>query len=234
MGLLQRKKDIIEIKISKPIEDLKSIDDVLYEPRSWSPDDLKDACNNLSFDSSQSIGEFENLTIQYIIRNFFFILHQTGLYNPQKKLWTQLAQTKKITIKPYKKIPRKERENTKINDIIFEDTNRKFILVRLVYPGSQLNFAGFKPLIASIPSRCVGLFYITDQEPDSKTLSLIKTKTNAGDFFDKYRSPIAPGCSFNLVRYEVQQGKLIYRLVHPDLNKNVEAELCFNYSEHSS
>ncbi len=133
MGLLQRKKDIIEIKISKPIEDLKSIDDVLYEPRSWSPDDLKDACNNLSFESSQTIGEFENLSIQYIIRNFFFLMHQTGLYNPQKKLWTQLAQTKKITIKPYKKIPRKERENTKINDIIFEDNNRKFILVRLVY-----------------------------------------------------------------------------------------------------
>jgi hypothetical protein len=234
MGLLQRKKDIIEIKVFKQIDDLKSIDDVLYEPRSWSPDELKDACNNLSFESDKNIGEFENLTIQYIIRNFFFIMHQTGLYNPQKKLWTQLAQTKKITIRPYKKIPRKERENTKINDIIFEDNNKKFILVRLVYPGSQLNFAGFRPLISSISSRCVGIFYITDQSPDSKNLKLIQDRTNSSDFFDKYRSPITPGCSFNLVKYQVETGKLIYRLVHPNLNKNVEAELCFNYSEHSS
>lgn len=225
MGLLQ-KKDITEIKVSKHIDDLKGIDDVLYEPRSWSPDDLKEACNNVKFESNRSISEMDSLTVQYLMRYFFYLLHQTGLYNPQKKLWSHLAQVKKIKIKPYKKLNRKEREAVTISDIILEDSTGKFLLARLVHPGSTLSYPSFKKFISSVPNKCVGLFYISDKDPDTKTLELIKGKTNANDFFDKYRSPISANCSFNLIKYEQNGGKLNYKLIHPDLNKNVEAELC--------
>jgi hypothetical protein len=65
----------IEITVSKFIDDLKSIDDVLYEPRSWSPEDLKEACNNLRFDAPEGIiagrpeFEFEFVILQFIIHN---------------------------------------------------------------------------------------------------------------------------------------------------------------------
>ncbi len=221
----------IEITVSKFIDDLKSIDDVLYEPRSWSPEDLKEACNNLRFDAPEGIiaerpeFEFEFMILQFLLRKFFYILHQTGLYNPQRKLWSLIAQTSRIKLKDYKRISRKDRGHTKITDLILEDINGRFIKVRVVHPGSQLQFPGFKNLIANIPSKCLGIFYISDQDPDEKTLKLIKDKTNAGDFLDKYRSPITKNCSFNLVKYRAMGENYKFSLIHPDLGKDVEAEM---------
>ncbi len=224
------KKDEVEILVSKHIEDLRCIDDVLFDPRSWSPDDLKEACNNVRFDTDQVIDEFANLTIQFLIKNFFFLQHQTGLYNPQKKLWSLLAQVKKIKLKSYTKLRRKDRDKAKISDIIIEDNNARFIHARLVYPNSELQFPAFNDLLSNISSKCVGLFYISDQDGDEKTIKRIKEKTNAEDFYDKYKSPITKNCSLNLIKYKIQGDKLIYNLVHPDLSKNVEAELCLVHS----
>ncbi len=228
----------IEITVSKFIDDLKSIDDVLYEPRSWSPEDLKEACNNLRFDAPDGIiaerpeFEFEFMVLQFLFRKFFYILHQTGLYNPQRKLWSLIAQTSKIKLKDYKRISRKDREHTKITDLILEDINGRFIKVRVVYPGSQLQVPGFKSLISNIPGKCLGIFYISDQIPDEKTLKLIKDKTNASDFLDKYRSPITKNCSLNLIQYSSKGDTYKFSLIHPDLGKDVEVEVqsCFTHS----
>jgi hypothetical protein len=226
----------IEVTVAKFINDLKGIDDVLYEPRSWSPESLKEACDNLRFDAPEGListrpeFEFEFIVLQFLFRKFFYIQHQTGLYNPQRKLWSLIAQTNKIKIKDYKRISRKDRVHTKITDLILEDISGKFIKVRLVHPGSELHFPGFRSLIGNIPGKCLGIFYISDQVVDEKTLNLIKTKTNASDFFDKYRSPITKNCSFNLVKYaQLSSGSYKFSLIHPDLGKDVEVEVssCF-------
>lgn len=226
----------IEVTVSKFINDLKGIDDVLYEPRSWSPESLKEACDNLRFDAPEGListrpeFEFEFVALQFLFRKFFYILHQTGLYNPQRKLWSLIGQTNKIRLKDYKRISRKDREHTKITDLILEDISGKFIKVRLVHPGSKLLFPGFRNLIGNISAKCLGIFYISDQTVDQKTLKLIKDKTNATDFFDKYKSPIAKNCSFNLIQYSPSgAGSYRFSLIHPDLGKDVEIEVssCF-------
>jgi hypothetical protein len=97
--------------------------------------------------------------------------------------------------------------------------------VRVVHPGSELQFPGFRSLIANIPGKCLGIFYISDQNPDEKTLKLIKDKTNASDFLDKYRSPIAKNCSFNLIKYSSMGKNYKFSLIHPDLGKDVEVEM---------
>lgn len=221
----------IEITVSKFIDDLKSIDDVLYEPRSWSPEDLKEACNNLRFDAPEGIlaerpeFEFEFVVLQFLFRKFFYILHQTGLYNPQRKLWSLIAQTNKIKLKDYKRISHKDKAHTKITDFILEDINGRFIKVRIIHPGSQIQFPGFKNLVSNISGKCLGIFYISDQSPDEKTLKLIKDKTNAADFLDKYRSPITKNCSFNLIKYSAIGENYKFSLIHPDLGKDVEVEM---------
>ncbi len=222
----------IEITVSKFISDLKGIDDVLYEPRSWSPENLKEACNNLRFDAPDGIiaerpeFEFEFTVLQFLFRNFFYLMHQTGLYNPQRKLWSLLAQTSKIKIKDYKRISRNDRAHTRISDLILEDISGKFIKVRIVHPGSQIPFAGFRNLISNISGKCLGLFYISEQEPDAKTLKQIQTKTNASDFLDKYRSPITKNCCLDLIKYtSLGASSYKFSLIHPDLGKDVEAEV---------
>lgn len=218
MNLLKSKpKPIVEV--IKLIEDLRGLDDVLHNPRSWSPDELKEACNNISFEANFETEPIENLTIQYIFKHFFYMMHQTGLYNPQKKLWSLIAQAKTIKYKPYKRIPKKDREQTKVSDFIIEDAYGKFVKVRLVHPQSSVDLPGIKDLMSSSSGKCVGIIYISDKEPGEEIVSRIRAKTNFKDNFDQYRSPINENCCFDLVVYQPTSDGINYQLRHPDLAK---------------
>jgi hypothetical protein len=232
--MLLKKKEQVEIKISKHIDDLRSIDAVLTEPRSWSPDELKEACNNIAFHSNGEVEELEFLTLTFLFKNFFYLLHQTGLYNPQKKLWSHIAQTKTVYIKPFTKIPKKHLEDTKISDITLEDHQKRFLKVRLVSPGSEISYCGFSDLISSVPGKCMGLIYISEQEPTAKVSNDISKRIKAEDQYNRYKSPLTENCSLNLIRYELEKtdgaNLYNYRLVHPDLGREVEAKLCWEHS----
>ncbi len=69
--LFNFKKQKKEIFISKSIDDLAGLKDVTVNPRSYSPERLNDACNNICFDAKFDIDPIENLTIQFIFRKFF-------------------------------------------------------------------------------------------------------------------------------------------------------------------
>lgn len=220
-------KDFVVINVVKHIEDLKSTDDLLYEPRALSPDELKEACNNIRLESDQVLGTVLELSVNFLIKNFFYLMHQTGLYNPQKRLWSLLAQTKKIKIKKYNKLSKKDKEHTQVFDAVLEDSFNKFAIARIVLPGSQMELPGFNDLISKHNSKCMGLFYITDQTYPEKILEKVKEKTNSQDFYDKYRSPIDDHASLNLFQYSGDDLTLTFKLIHPDLAKEVESTLCF-------
>jgi hypothetical protein len=231
--ILLKKKEQVEINISKHIDDLGAIDSVLAEPRSWSPEELKEVCNNIVFHSKGEVEELEYLTLNFLFKNFFFLLHQTGLYNPQKKLWTHIAQTKTVYIKPFTKIPKKHIGNTKISDMILEDHQKRFIKVRLVLKGSQIPYHGFSDLISSVPSKCMGLIYISEQVPTEKVLEDISKRINSEDSYNRYKSPLTENCSLNLIKYESHtvngNNSYNFKLVHPNLGREVEAKLCLEH-----
>lgn len=222
----------LEFEIGKYIEELKGIDDVLFDPRSWSPDDLREACNNLEFlvtrgDFTQRPGfELEFIVLQYLFRRFFFISHQTGLYNPQRRLWSTLAQIKKVTIKDHKIWSKAKREHTKISNFKLEDHRGNFIRARLVHPGSQLEMPAFESLLRGVSSKCMGLFYFSEQEPGVKLLEKIKRKTNAKDAFDRFKAPINQA-SLNIIRYQVEGPKYGFKHIYPDLNKDIVSYMDF-------
>ncbi|MDA0772421.1 MAG: hypothetical protein O3C63_05715 [Cyanobacteria bacterium] len=222
----------IEFEIGKYINELKGIDDVLYDPRSWSPESLTEACNNLEFlvtsgDYNDRPGfEFEFVVLQYLFRRFFYLAHQTGLYNPQRKLWALLAQTKKVKIKDYKIWSRTNQEHTRISDIKLQDHNGFYIKARIVHPGSLMEMPGLKPLLRVGSKKCLGLFYFSQQEPNEKLLKKIKAKTNASDPFDRFKAPIKEA-SLNIVRYQVESGKFAFKLIYPDLGKDIVTHMDF-------
>lgn len=222
----------IEFEIGKYIGEIKGIDDVLYDPRSWSPDSLREACNNLEFVVSAGNYndrpgfEFEFVVLQYLFRRFFYLAHQTGLYNPQRRLWALLAQTKKAKIKDYKIWSKKKREHTRISDLRLEDYNGSFIKARIVHPGSKLEMPGFDGLLRGVSGKCLGLFYFSEQAPNAKLLKTIQMKTNAKNPFDRFKAPIKEA-SLNLVQYKAEQGKFGFKLIYPDLAKDIVSYMDF-------
>ncbi len=220
-------KDFIEVNVVKFIDDLKSPDDLLMDPRSLSPDELKEACNNTRLEFTQDLEPALELTLNFLLKNFFYTMHQTGLYNPQKRLWSSIAQTKKIKIKKFKKLSKKEKETASVYDAILEDSFGKFILARIVMPSTTMELPGLNDLLSNINSRCIGLFYVSNQPYTEKSMAKVREKTNYQDFFDKYRSPIGENASLDLIQYTGDESKMNFKLVHPNLGKEVESTLCF-------
>ena len=219
------KKSKKEITVSKFLEDLPGLKDVTVDPRSYSPERLKDACNNLKFDSKQDIDPIENMTIQFVLRNFFYIMHQTGLYNPQKRLFNHIASVNRVEIKEFKKLTKSQKEAGKISDIYFYDIHGKYMIVRLEHPTSKLDFVALPKLFSEANNqKCVGAIYISNQEPSIPILEMMRRKTNYKNELERFSSPINDCASFNFIAYEATANSVIYKLIHPDLGKGESAK----------
>lgn len=218
-----KKKNKKQILVSKFLEDLPGMKDILRDPRSYSHESLCDACNNIKFNASEEIDPIENITIQFIFRNFFYILHQTGLYNPQRKLFAHIAGVEKIEIEEYTKFD-KTNENAKVSDLYFYDIHGKYLLLRLEHPNANIDFAALPKLFIEAKNKnCSGALYLSNQMLDQKTLNFIREKTNFDDAMYKYTSPIFDDVSFDFIHYQANTDSLCYKMLHPDIGKDESA-----------
>ncbi len=209
-----------EIFISKLLDDLPGMEDVIVDPRSYSPDRLKDACNNIQFNPSEEIDPIENITCQFIFRNFFYIMHQTGLYNPQRRLFNHIASVEKVVIREFKKLTKVQKEAGKISDLYFYDINGRFLLIRLEHPNSKLDFVALPKLFSDANnSKCLGAIYVSNLTPSEPVMDLVRKKTSFDNESEKYISPLANKASFNFISYEANPSSVTYNLLHPNLDK---------------
>jgi hypothetical protein len=223
--MLFKQKPKKEIIVSKFLEDLPGLKDVTVDPRSYAPDRLKDACNNLKFNSSMEVDPIENLTIQFIFRSFFYIMHQTGLYNPQKKLFNHIASVNRVEIKEYKKLSKQQKESSKVSDIYFYDIHGKFMILRLEHPSSNLDAAPLPKLFNEANNqKCVGVIYVSNQEPAQDLIEMIRKRTNYKNELERFNSPLNDHASFNFISYQASPSAVVYKLVHPDLVKAESAK----------
>lgn len=202
-----------EILLSKHIDDLPSIDNVLLNPRAWSPEALEQACNNLKFSSTADLDPIENLTVQFLFKKLFFLMHQTGLYNLQRKLWSLLAQAKTIQVK----------KSDKISDIVIKDIYHKYIVVRLLHPASGLNFPGLSKLLSIVDPKCLGQIYISDLVLNDYATQLIEAKEK--NLIDALMALCGYASYFNIIQYVANQDSLNYHLVYPKLGRQASALL---------
>lgn len=227
-------KKNIELSIKKIIDDLNGTDEVLFAPRSWSPDDLKEVCNNMYIDFTDEVLPLEKSVAEFLTKEFFFIQHQTGLYNLQKKLWGTLAKARTIKIKRFSSNFFEGKDKYLISDISLEIPGSKnYIQARVVHPGSQVDFPGFKRFIGMVPKRCNGLLYFADKDFSHKILHRVTNKTNSSDEIDRYRSPINENCSLNLIKYTVssEDKEFYFQLSHPNLGRRVGATIRLDYQQ---
>jgi hypothetical protein len=219
-----KRKPKKEIRISKFLDDLPGTEDVITDARSYSPERLKDVCNNIKFDASQEIDPIENITIQFIFRNFFYMMHQTGLYNPQRRLFNHIASVEKVEVKDFTKLTKTQQEAGKISDLYFYDANGRYLLLRLEHPSSDLDFVALPKLFSDAnKERCIGAIYISNKMPSEPIMEMIRSKTSYKNPMERYRSPINDHASFNFLIYQASPSSVVYRLVHPDLAKGESA-----------
>ena len=239
--MIFNKEKAKEIEIEKFLEDLPGLEELSYNPRSFSPERLRDACNNIRFSPNQEIDPIENLTCQFIFRNFSYIMHQTGLYNPQRKLFDHIASTERVVVKEYKKLNKEQKALGTISDLYFYDIDNRFILVRLEHPSSQLDLVALPKLFSDANnSKCVGAIYISNKEANQEQIDLMKQKTGFDKSFDRYACQINDHASFNFIHYSANPSSVDFNLVFPNLAKeesskaSVAAELIEAFQDNTA
>jgi hypothetical protein len=224
---------IEENKIAKYLEHKASTEDVIADPRSWSPKDLKEACDNVKILFSIDIEKIEAASIHFLLKDFFYIMHQTGLYNLQRKVWNMLGKGKKIKIKKQSFKEWGSKEKYRISDIEISDTSgNKTLIIRVIHNQEGLHTKNichaFNKLISCIPSKCLGVFFISPLEYEKIFLNKVKEKTKSFDSINKYKSPLNKNCSLNLFQYEFVDDSYVFRLIHPYLEREIKTIVGFN------
>src|SRR5262249_45697496 len=85
----------VRIRISEAF----TLDSIARTPRTFKPKDVQSACQNndvaaKSDDAPRSVVAFAN----YVMTDFFALMHATGLYNRQRQLWESLAKVSQIQV----------------------------------------------------------------------------------------------------------------------------------------
>lgn len=120
----------IQIKVRNPAA--YTLNHVVAEARSCAPQDLNLACANvdLSETTGKVVAEVSEF-VNFVVTDFFSLLHRSGLYNRQKALWESIGRATKVSIYPVTQgLFRKE--DLPIFDVHFEDPSASTTVFALV------------------------------------------------------------------------------------------------------
>lgn len=98
--LLNRKKEINRYKVSFKNPFNLTCEKITQTPRIYTTSQITTALENTIIEEIESKDTPKLLTkvLNYILKDFFLYMHQTGLYNRQFKLWRTLGNIKQILI----------------------------------------------------------------------------------------------------------------------------------------
>lgn len=231
--LLTSKKEVgkLKIGIKKPLE--LSCEKIVQTPRAFNTTQIKSAIENISFiDIEEKILlEFPLRFTEYVLKDFFLYLHQTGLYNRQFNLWSILANiTQVIFFKLQTGLIKKRELDTYMCDF-FISANSPCITTIIeetidetIY--SNLNTYLRKALACKSPNRLQGIFYFTNNPKSKELLDKLTSFTDSVDLISKYESIIrgTKDTRLNVIYYEKQNEKYIFNHIYPDLSHKIELE----------
>ncbi|MBY0356512.1 MAG: hypothetical protein K2W82_00810 [Candidatus Obscuribacterales bacterium] len=212
-----------------------SPDAITHSPRNFRPQDVINACKNMSLEAvSTDIPQTVLAVANFISIDFFGLAHGTGLYNRQIKLWNALSCTSRVEVYMATK---GFIQKTKLPefDLFFLDQKSR-LLAAAHYadsnrPKGQFDFLrNMNEFLqrAALIQGLSGLFLCYPDPFPNEVLEYVRKKTKADDTLSHYES-IWPklGVPLNLLEIsektsQTPDGSLDLhgiRLVHPDLSK---------------
>ncbi len=200
-------------------------------PRAYSTAQIKSAIENILFvDIEENIlPEIAIQSIEYLLRDLFIQMHQTGLYNRQFKLWKSLANIIEISVfKLQKGLFKKGELNGYVIDFFIDP---KFPCISAIIDENKTTdeFKVYldKVILGSNLNRLKGIFYFLNCMPDEHFISKLKFSTNSLDPISKYESVLLQtnDVRLNVISYHKDNEKYVFKHIYPELRlfKNEES-----------
>jgi hypothetical protein len=227
------KEEINKIKVSQKKPFGLTTEKITQSPRSFNLSQIKEATENLAF-TEEKEGLTLNLLLraaQYILKDFFIYMHQSGLYNRQLALWKTLGNITQCNIYRLKKgLIKKQLLEIFVIDF-FIDPKAPCISAILETSTNQNTgedcFKSLKYNLLNIISRrnikrLKGIFYFLNSKPDSYSLNNLII--DAFDPVAKYESLLnwTKDVRLNVVTFNEMNEDYKFEHIYPQLQANRE------------
>ena len=229
-GLLISKKLLGKFKVKQKNPLALSCEKITLTPRAYSTSQIKTAIENILFINSEenSLPEIIIKAIEYLLKDLFIHMHQTGLYNRQLKLWKSLANIIEISVfKLQKGFLKKNELNAYIIDF-FIDPKIPCISVIMDENNNADEFKIYleRVIVSSNLNRLKGIFYFSNFIPDKHFITKLKFYTNAFDPISKYESILlkTSDVRLNVISCQKDNEKYNFKHIYPELKSLVMEE----------
>ena len=220
---LVKKEKIGELKLAtkKPFD--VTCEKITRSPRTFNTSEIKTALENLSLTLSETkepLPEILLKSAEYLIKDLFFQMHQTGLYNRQLKLWKSLGNTTEISFYELSKgLIKKKGLDFSIIDLC---TASKNVGVCGLIDPAPYDFTHFKSSLStainiSNKNNLRGIVYFLTNKPDAGFINNIELITNIFDKTAKYEAILTGtrDIRLNVVSIEKNNGSYNFKHVFP-------------------
>ena len=218
------KKEIGKFKVTLKNSLGLSSEKVTQNPRSFNTKQIQTAIENTQIiDIEEKIlPELLYKSAEYILKDFFLYMHQTGLYNRQLKFWESLAKITQISFcKLEKGLLKKSDLNAHI--IYFYIDPKAPCSCAIVDQRNNINYQDFKTLLTKADSgisqkKLKGILYFLKNDLDEDFVNNLKVITNGLDPISKYESRLNNKATrLNLISYKKSDELYTFQHIFPEL-----------------
>lgn len=230
--ILISKKEIGKFKLALKNPLGLTCEKITETPRVFNTAQIKNATENISFiDVEENIlPALPPKAVEYLLKDFFLYMHQTGLYNRQFKLWRTLANITQVSISRLQKgLLKKNNLNAYMIDFFIDP--KAPCIKAVIDEGSPNTYTAFKAYLSKAlaglnKDRIKGVFYFTNTGLTKDFIDELSLIIEVDDKISKYESAIQDSLDIrlNIIRFSGEDKKYDFTHVYPDLRVVKEIE----------
>ncbi len=218
------KKEIGKFKVTLKNSLSLSSEKVTQNPRSFNTKQIQTAIENTQLiDIEEKIlPDLLFKSSEYLLKDFFLYMHQTGLYNRQLKFWQSLANITQISFcKLGKGLFKKVDLNAHI--VYFYIDPQAPSSCAIVDERNNINYQDFKVVLTKadtgiLSKKLKGIVYFLKNEPADDFVNKLKEITNGFDPVSRYESRLNNSPTrLNLITYKKENEIYTFQHIFPEL-----------------
>ena len=230
-NILISKKEISKFKVTVKNPLTLTCEKITQTPRVFNTAQIKNATENILFVDVEEriIPELLIKIIEYILKDCFLYMHQTGLYNRQFKLWKTMGNiTQCSVLKLQNGLLKKKDLNVYIINFFIDPKNPCLCAIineddktesQALYKDFKSNLS--KTLSGTNLDRVKGVFYFLNAMPGREFITNLDFMTNAFDPISKYESMLSDikDVRLNIINFKCENEKYSFQHVYPEIKK---------------
>ncbi|MBI2995548.1 MAG: hypothetical protein HYY52_02435 [Candidatus Melainabacteria bacterium] len=218
------KKEISKFEITQKNPLGLTCEKIAKNPRDINFSQIKEAIENILL--PENLTDLIRSSIEFILKDLFLYMHQTGLYNRQLKLWKTIANITQISIfKLQERIFKKRDLNILMIDFFIDPKSP--CMKAILDQNEEISYEHFKKFLnqttfESNTNRLKGIFYFLKPKLDDHFVLKLIQDTCSIDAISRYESILngTKDVRLNVINFNEKDKKYEFKLAYPNVTRH--------------